>query len=228
MVPAINNLRHYWSYFGIAEDFPVELGGNCLYLVNLLQESLFADVVMLQVVNGTHVAALIAGDRFFDPCLLMRKSLLVDSDFAMTNLDLDLSGRIELSRRKYNCLNVTWRVELPNLETTNSYFDFDILNPFPRIANDFHFELNRKAPEMFFLRFLNLSTGFLNTVCFLHATKEWVWTFHPFPSSGYFCQVDSVFREQFYESLDISFDYYQQACLETLVLMNKFNSFRCF
>ena len=222
----VNNLRHYWSFFGCESEFPIQLGGNCVYLVSLLRAETERKIEMLKVVNGTHVAALIDNRKFFDPCLLMQKSLLVDSDFSVSNLDFDLSGRIELSRRKYNCLNVTWRVDLPNLETSCSFFDFDILNPIDSNLNDFDFELNRPQTDMFFLRFLNLSTGFLNVLCYLHRTNEWFWTFNPYPSSQYRCEVDSEFCDQFYESLGLSFESYKVLCIETTMFMRKFNCFR--
>lgn len=181
---------------------------------------------MLQVMNGTHVAALIDGKKFFDPCLIMQNSVFAESDFAMTDLDFDVSGRVEVSRKKLNCLNVAWNLDLPNLQVSRSYFEFDILNPFSRVLNDYHFELTRNPSEMFFLRFVNLSTGFLNTVCYLHKSGEWFWTFHPYPSSSYRCEIDANFCNQFQESLGLSFNDFRQTCFDSKLLLNDFNRFR--
>ena len=222
---AVNNLRHYWNFFGMQDDFPTQLGGNCLYLLDNLRQSLLADVKLLQIRHGTHVAALIDGSEFFDPCLLMQNSVSVNKEFTLQNLDLGVSGCVQVSRPKINSLNLSWHVDLPNLQVSRSYFEFDILNPHEHFFNDYHFELTREAPRLLFLRFVNLVTGFLNTVCYLQEANDWFWTFHPYPSSGYRLQVDNVFCQQFEESLGFSFLDYCDICLQTQILMQRFNSF---
>jgi len=197
-----------------------------LFLVDNLRQSLLTDVKLLQVKHGTHVAAIIDGSEFFDPCLLMQNSVSVDREFTLQNLDLGVSGCVQVSRPKINSLNLAWHVDLPNLQVSRSYFEFDVLNLYDNFLKDYHFELTREAPRLLFLRFVNLVTGFLNTVCYLQEANDWFWTFHPYPSSGYRLQVNNVFCQQFEESLGFSFLDYSDICLQTQILMQRFNSFR--
>ena len=226
IISPINNFRHYWNFFGVQDDFPSQLGGNCLFLVDKLRQSILSDVKLLQVKHGTHAAALINGSEFFDPCLLMQNSVSVEREFTLQNLDLGVSGCVQVSRQKINSLNLAWHVDLPNLQVSRSYFEFDVLNPHDQFLNDYHFELTREAPNMLFLRFVNLVTGFLNTVCYFQDSGNWFWTFHPYPASGYRLEVDDIFCQQFEESLGFSFLDFREICLQTQVLMNRFYNFR--
>ena len=135
-----------------------------MHHVDTLQAELDQEVEFLRVRNGFHVAALVDG-KFLDTCFLQREPLRVDLDFSTSKLLTVGEGRVNVSRLKVNCLHVEWLYKQPNGLLQTTVFDFDILNPFSNSPSLRALELQKRTSEIFYLRFLDVNSGFL--MCFL-------------------------------------------------------------
>ena len=225
MLWPVNNFRTYWEIAGRGDQLPMSLGGNCVFQVEMLQKQVSQDVRFVQVFDGVHVAALLDG-KFIDPCLLQESACDVTEEFVVSNLNFGIKGSVYMQRYKRNVLEVVWNYYLQDSRVVGSVFEFDVLNPFVASPDLSQIEIFKGRPRGFFIRFLNLETGFLNVVYMDITSKEMFWTYHLYPSSGLQLQIDSSFEGQFVESLGIDIKCLRGIYLESCDLMNSFWSKR--
>lgn len=221
----LNNFRHYWVLADRKDEFPLELGGNCIFHVETLKAKLCQEVEFLRVRNGFHVAALIDG-KFLDTCFLQKDPLSVDLDFSTSKLITDNLGAVNVYRRMFSTLKVEWIYHQSNGFKKFSIFEFDILDPFVESPNLRSLELKKGTSELFYLRFLDVNSGFLRVFCLDRIRRDFYWTYNIFPKKAFRNPVDSEFALALQNSLGVSVDFVQQCMLESSELAFDFWGFQ--
>ena len=217
----VNNMRTYWEIFGCEQEFPLSFGGNCVFQVEQLKRNIASKIEFVRVVDGVHVAALIDG-RFFDPCLLQNTPVSVEREFSLNQLQHGISGDVCVDRSKCNILDVTWRYLMQNGRNVDANFRFDILNPSMSPPDLVEIERFKGVPDLFFLRFFNLESGFLNTLCFDISLREFFWTYHIYPTAGVKMPLNCQLAGQFEESTGLNISVFKEVVFESLAFSEGF------